>query len=131
MTDIVLAVDSDEQRARSQAERVADIDWDRDATSVTVLHVFTKNVEGATISQLGAARDARDVLEDAGIEVTLDETSGDPATRIVSYAEEVDAGLICVAGRRRTPTGKAVFGSVSQSVMLDSDIPVLFCSGEA
>jgi nucleotide-binding universal stress UspA family protein len=128
MTDILLAVDDDEGRARAQAERIAGLDWDRDAVEVRVLHVFTDNVEGATVSQVGSAREARDLLEEAGFEVSLDETSGDPATRIVEYAEGADADLICVAGRKRSPAGKAVFGSVSQSVMLDTERPVLFCS---
>ena len=125
MTHILLAVDDDEARAKLSAEHVAALDWGDDVT-VTVLHVFTENAEGATVSQMGSAREARDVLEAAGIETVLSETSGSPAEQIVAYAED-GADVICLAGRSRTPAGKAVFGSVSQSVMLDSDIPVLFC----
>ncbi len=126
MTHILLAVDDDEARAKLSAENVAALDWG-EAVTVTVLHVFTKNVEGATVSQIGSARAARDVLEAAGIDAVLSETSGSPAERIVAYADEEDVDVICLAGRSRTPAGKAVFGSVSQSVMLDSEVPVLFC----
>jgi nucleotide-binding universal stress UspA family protein len=126
MTHILLAVDDDEDRARVSAEDVAELDWGDDVT-VTVLHVFTDNIEGANVSQIGSAREARDVLEAAGIETVLDETSGSPSEEIVTYAEDEDVDIICLAGRSRTPAGKAVFGSVSQSVMLDSEIPVLFC----
>lgn len=126
MTHILLAVDDDEERARLSAENVAALDWGDDVT-VTVLHVFTKNVEGATVSQLGAARDAEEVLEAAGITVVLGETSGSPAEEIIDYAADEAVDVICLAGRSRTPAGKAVFGSVSQSVMLDSEVPVLFC----
>lgn len=130
MTHIVLVIDDDEERARTAAEQVTDLDWDTDALDVTVLHVFTDNVEGATISQFGPAREARDVLEAAGVDVTLAETSGDPADKIVTYAADEDADVICLSGRKRSPAGKAVFGSVSQSVMLNSDRPVLFCPSE-
>lgn len=130
MTDILLAVDDDEARARASAERVAELDWG-DEVTVTVLYVFTDNTEGATVSQIRSAREARDVLENAGFEVVLAEASGNPARRIVAYAEEEGMDLICLAGRSRTPAGKAVFGSVSQSVMLDSEIPVLFCPTRA
>ncbi|MFO7927664.1 MAG: universal stress protein [Halobacteriota archaeon] len=126
MTHILLAVDDDEDRARVSAEDVAELNWGDDVT-ITVLHVFTSNIEGANVSQIGAAREARDILEAAGLETILDETSGSPAEEIVEYAEDESVDIICLAGRSRTPAGKAVFGSVSQSVMLDSEVPVLFC----
>ena len=128
MTDVLLAVDDDEARARIQAEDVAGLDWE--VVEATVLHVFTDNVEGASIGQFGPAREARDILEDASIEVTMAETSGDPGEQVIAKAEETDAGLISVAGRRRSPAGKAVFGSVSQSVMLNAETPVLYCPVE-
>ena len=129
MTDVLLAVDDDETRTRVQATDVADLDWE--VLEATVLHVFTDNVEGASIGQFGPAREAGDVLEDAGIKVTMAETSGDPGEQIVGYAEEVGADLVSVAGRKRSPAGKAVFGSVSQSVMLNAEVPVLYCPVEA
>ncbi|WP_254840274.1 universal stress protein [Natronomonas marina] len=128
MTDVLLAVDDSEERARAQAEEIAALDWD--VVEVTILHVFTDNVEGASVSQFAPAREARDALEDAGIEVTLAETSGPPGEQVVAYAEETDADLVSVAGRNRSPAGKAVFGSVSQSVMLNTEIPVLYCPVE-
>jgi nucleotide-binding universal stress UspA family protein len=131
MTHVLLAVDDDEERAKLQAERVVDLDLNREDLSVTILHVFTDNIEGAGITQFRPAREAIDILEAADIEVSADESSGDPAERVLAYADENDADVICVAGRKRSPAGKALFGSVSQSVMLDSDVPVLFCpSGE-
>ena len=128
MTDVLLAIDDDEEHARRTAEAVAALDWD--VLEVTVLHVFTGNVEGASVSQLASARAARDVLEGAGIETTLAEDSGDPGQRIIDEAEGRDVDLVAVAGRKRSPAGKAVFGSVSQSVMLNVEVPVLFCPAE-
>ena len=128
MTDVLLAVDDDEARARAQAADVATLDWD--VVEATVLHVFTNNVEGASVGQFGPAREAREVLEDAGIEVTLAEDSGDPGQRVVEHARKSGADLISVAGRKRSPAGKAVFGSVSQSVMLNAEVPTLYCPVE-
>ena len=39
-------------------------------------------------------------------------------------AADVDADAICVSGRKRRPTGKAVFGSVTQDVILGTERPV-------
>lgn len=127
MTHIVLAVDDDEPRARRSAEGIAGLDWSANSMAVSVLHVFADNPEGASVSQVSAARTARDVLEAAGIDVELDEASGDPTEQILEFARSSDADAIALAGRKRTPAGKAVFGSVSQSVMLESDVPVVFC----
>ncbi len=129
MTHVLLAVDENEHRARRQAREIADLGIA--AVSVTVLHVFTDNTEGASVSQFGPARRAREVLSEAGIEVDLAETSGDPGDQVLDQAEATDADLISVAGRKRSPAGKAVFGSVSQEVMLNGDVPVLYCPVEA
>lgn len=50
---------------------------------------------------------------------------GSPTEEIVDVAEELDARYIVVGGRKRSPAGKAIFGSVSQSILLSSDRPVV------
>ncbi|MFD1599516.1 universal stress protein [Halobellus rarus] len=50
---------------------------------------------------------------------------GDPAAEIVSYAEEQDARYIVVSPQQRSQTGKILFGSVAQSVLLEADCPVV------
>lgn len=70
---------------------------------------------------------ARDVVRN-----TLDEYSdvsfqgrvGDPAQKILEEADRRDARHIVVGGQDRTPVGKAVFGSITQSVLLNADRPV-------
>lgn len=50
---------------------------------------------------------------------------GDPADRIVDYADEQNARYIVVSGRKRSPAGKAVFGSVTQSILLHAECSVV------
>lgn len=50
---------------------------------------------------------------------------GDPATEIVSFAEEISARYIVVSPKRRSKAGKLLFGSVAQSVLLNATCPVL------
>ena len=77
-----------------------------------------------------ARRLARDVLEGSlvGYEPEAVEALGrvgDPTEEILAVAEEFDARYVVVGGRRRSPVGKALFGSTTQEVLLDSDRPVV------
>ena len=128
MYEVVIAIDTDEDRAIAQARTVAGLPGATESVHATLLHDFTDNPEGGSVGQVAAVRRAREVLEGAGIQVTLQESSGDPGSAIVDLADEVDADLICVAGRKRSPAGKAVFGSVTQDVFLGTDRPVLLVS---
>jgi nucleotide-binding universal stress UspA family protein len=50
---------------------------------------------------------------------------GKPAEEIVNYADTHDASYIVIGGRKRSAVGKALFGSVAQSILFDSQSPVV------
>lgn len=50
---------------------------------------------------------------------------GKPSTQVVDYAANHDARYIVVGGRKRSPTGKVIFGSCAQSILLNAECPVL------
>lgn len=60
-----------------------------------------------------------------GVEIEPVGRIGNPSEEILSIAESLDARYIVIGGRKRSPTGKAIFGSVTQSVTLGSDRPVV------
>lgn len=130
MYTIVVGIDDSEERAIAQAEAIADMPGSEEMRAI-LLHDFIRNPEGASVSQVASVRRARERLDDAGIQIELEESSGEPAEAIIRLAEEEDADMICVAGRKRTPTGKVLFGSVTQAVILDTDRPVLVCSAKS
>jgi nucleotide-binding universal stress UspA family protein len=72
---------------------------------------------------------ARQFAEDAASDITREFTAvglmGDADDAIVQYADEQDARYIVVGPRKRSPAGKAIFGSVAQSVLLNSTCPVV------
>lgn len=67
----------------------------------------------------------RDGLHAAGIETTAIRRHGDVAEEILAEAAENEVDLIVIGGRKRSPVGKALFGSVTQAVLLEADRPVM------
>ena len=68
---------------------------------------------------------AEDVAADVAAEFEPVGLMGDAASMVLSYAEEQDARYIVVTGRKRSPAGKALFGSVVQSILLNADRPIV------
>jgi nucleotide-binding universal stress UspA family protein len=127
MKEVLLGIDDSEERAKIQAETVVDL-FDTEDLRVHLLHDFVENPEGASVIQVGAVHRATEILEDHGVDIEYHEGSGDPADSIIATAEELDVDAIVVAGRKRSPTGKLLFGSVSQEIILSTERPVLVCS---
>jgi len=125
MYHVLVAVDEAEDRSARQAAAVADLPDAPESVRATVFHCFTDNPSGASASQIAGVRRARERLEDAGVPVDLREDSGDPADTVLDAAAALDADLVCMGGRKHTPTGKALFGSVTQAVILNADRPVM------
>ena len=49
----------------------------------------------------------------------------EPAEDLITIAQEVEAELIVIGLRRRTPVGKLILGSNAQRILLDASCPVL------
>ncbi|SDY08816.1 universal stress protein [Halobellus clavatus] len=127
MVRILLALDDEIPQARAQTNAIRDIVDTAESAEVYILHVFSDNPEGASVQQVEAVREAQERLESAGVHVNLLEASGSSSDEILRFADEYDVDQICVGGRKRSPTGKALFGSVTQDVILGTHRPVLVC----
>ena len=137
---------NDKERATALTNTVIDIAGPAGAR-VVLAHVFTEeefdraasNLDFAhpneasaldVANRLSSVRDIGNRLDEAGIDYTVASRIGAHGERIVDLATEEDADLVVVGGRKRTPTGKAVFGSTAQEVMLESPAPVTFVRGD-
>jgi len=140
---VVLAVgQSDTDRIEAMGQTVTDIAGPAGA-EVSLAHMFTSEEYADVRDQLGIDHDAEhspddvakrhrvvrtlgDALTVADVDYSIQGRVGDHGEEIVSLAEELDADLVVVGGRKRSPVGKAVFGSTAQRIMLDAPCPVTF-----
>ena len=114
---------------------------------VVLAHVFTDEEFDGVVSQLdydptgdidpdevasrhATVRELTRDFEDAGVEYSVRGRVGEHGETIVDLANEVNADRVVVGGRKRSPTGKAVFGSTAQEVMLSAPCPVTFVRGD-
>ena len=107
---------------------------------IEVVHVLTRDqfvsLERTNVDETGQTIPREDVvqmaeaiaaeaIESADVNAKPVGLIGDPADEIVDYAEANGARYIVLAGRKRSPVGKALFGSVTQSVLLNASSPVV------
>lgn len=144
---VLLAVGrGDKERVDALTETVVDIAGPAGST-VVLAHVFSEEEYADVRDKLGiepdaevtpddvaerysTVREVREALESAEIPHVVAGRVGDYDDHIVDLLEEERADLAVVGGRSRSPTGKAVFGSTAQSIMLNAPCPVTFVRGD-
>ncbi|WP_226013005.1 universal stress protein [Halomicrobium salinisoli] len=136
----------DRDRIDAMTDAAVDIAGPAGAT-VVLVHVFTDEEYDSAVGRLDFAdpaeaepnevarrhstvRDIAASLDEVGIDYRIAGRVGNHGEQIVSMAEDEAADLVIVGGRKRSPTGKAVFGSTAQQVMLESPAPVTFVRGD-
>lgn len=148
MYRVLLPVDVDESRAAEQVDALLSLPGNPGDLSVAIVHVYEEIDSPADeagpmfIEELNESlREIREVpasietvesrLDAAGVPYERQEKVGRPAEAILEAAEEFGADGILLGMRKRSPVGKAIFGSVSQRVILDADVPVTITAGRA
>lgn len=87
----------------------------------------TSDPSGATFASDREVAAVRGRLDEAGVPYTLRQLvrGKDAAEEIVGLAGELDAELVVIGLRHRSPVGKLLLGSRSQAILLDAPCPVL------
>lgn len=138
MYRVLIGVDPEITEPSRIAEAVASLPESERNVEATLLNVFKEfevtGAESGTVDSDEMFDDEsfpeavgviRDGLHAEGIETTAVRRHGDIAEELLAEAADRDVDLIVIGGRKRSPVGKALFGSVTQAVLLDADRPVM------
>ncbi|WP_256402826.1 universal stress protein [Halorubrum salinum] len=141
---VVLAVGTEGEAQTAQLAKEAIAVAEPASAEVVLVHVFDGSEFERIRAKLGVdgggegsipdavaerhttTRALGDALSAADVRYSVRGAVGDLADEVTEAATDVGADRVVVGGRRRSPTGKAVFGSVAQEVMLSAPCPVTF-----
>jgi nucleotide-binding universal stress UspA family protein len=105
-------------------------------TSMSVIHV----AEGVDVDMIDdqktrLRKEIAEVLDETKlgqVEWTLKVATGvEVAETVLDHIDDADVELLVIGARRRSAVGKLIMGSVTQSILLRADVPVLVVKGRA
>lgn len=132
MYHVLMPVDEHTGRARRQAAYVTALPG-TDEITVSVLHAWTGDIDSTpddavgtrTVDNVGSVRTAVDELEASAVSYDVVDGAGEAGDLILSVVEEESPDELVMSRGQQSPVGKALFGSVTQRVMLNADVPVV------
>ena len=99
-------------------------------TDLAVLHVVDSSLDAdrEEAYRLGVSDEIERAVgpdTDVSWKLHLQTVSGDIGEAIVALTDKLQADLLVLGARRRSPVGKALFGSIAQTIILEANVPVL------
>ena len=128
-------------QAASAARHIALREAAREAflrgSSLAVLHVVEAlDLDVADAYRNGLSQEIQESLAEVGAEgvkweLHLSVADQDVAEKILDLAASAKAEVLVIGARRRSPVGKALLGSVTQTLVLQAEMPVLVVKADA
>ncbi len=125
-----------EEAASSNAEVVVGYTFSQDGFAEAVQRFgFDRSTDqlspGDVADRIAPVQAAHDYLDEERIDASVHAEIGHGGPEMfVEMGDSLDADRVVVGGERRSPAGKAVFGSDAQTILLDSGCPVVYVGGD-
>ena len=105
-------------------------------TSLSVIHVAESvDIDMVEEQKVNRRAEIANVLDEAkvtDVEWTLQVATGvDVADTVLDIVEDTDVELLVIGARRRSAVGKLIMGSVTQTIILRAEVPVLVVKAPA
>lgn len=100
-------------------------------SDLAVLHIVDSlDLDISEAYQQGLTDDVSEALKAVGAadlawRLHLGVGEDDVASKVLDLAGQVEASVLVIGARRRSPTGKFLLGSVTQTLILEAEVPVL------
>lgn len=142
MYAVLVPVDEAESRVRAQLDAVLGLPGSVDDVAVELFHVrteleFTTDESAVDIGEFHTDLEREEIgdlpetvslaleeLTETGVDTRVHSATGNPAAAIVDLADRLDVDELVLGARKQSPVGKVLFGSTTQSVILETDRPV-------
>ncbi|MFB6153838.1 MAG: universal stress protein [Halodesulfurarchaeum sp.] len=130
MYRLLVPLDDDPEQARTQAEYAISQPGAQADILVILTHPFIGEQEALSEAEdTESVRRATALLDEAGLSYEQRRLSSPPPDGILDLVESEDIDEVVMAGRKRSPVMKAVLGDTTQTVILNSKIPVTVTGG--
>ena len=135
MYRVLVPLDTDMDRATKQVAYVSALPCASEAVEAVLAHSLSDEERSAPSDmqrpdRVDTVKTAKEQLAESDIAVDTIALSSPPSEGILSRLTDGDFDEVVLGGRKRSPTEKAILGSVTQTVILNADIPVTVTGGD-
>jgi nucleotide-binding universal stress UspA family protein len=125
MLENVVAQSDDLAQAYDDELHAVHVIEESEYTKMAEKNSSSRTEEGGILEEQVASEVTKGIEEEVSVSYEIVGIVGDVGKKIIEYADEHNVRYIVMGGRDRSPVGKALFGSVTQFVLRNTERPVV------